>query len=241
MDHRTEKILERQEHQEEHAYRHADLIREMVAGFAKVFLCAGESRRVRVELDEYAFDYWNVRTGAWEQERGTHTVLVGSSVRDIRLRGTIELAGTGVPAPYPAGALPHYASGNVREVTGEEFEVLLGRPAPCPRESGDLTINDAVSQMGRARSVLARLIWRILTRRVRRAELAGKPDLNLLFVYNIPFRAIAKMTGGQVSMEMAEGLLDAVNGHLLRGLRRLVVGYVANRRANRAYERKLGA
>lgn len=212
--------------------------RELI-GFAKVFLRAGESRRVSVSLDEHAFDYWNVRTSAWERERGTHRVLVGSSVRDIRLEGAIKLSGTDAPAPYTSCELPHYWSGNIHAVTKVEFEALLGRTLPEPRTEGPLDINDSVAQMSRAKSVLARLVWRVLTRRMQKTEQEGTPDLNLLFVYNIPFRAIAKMTGGQVSMEMAEGLLDAVNGHLLRGMHRLVVGYTANRRADRAYERRL--
>ena len=35
--------------------------------------------------------------------------------------------------------------------------------------------------------------------------------LNLLFIYNIPFRGMAKMMGGMVSMDMAEDILTMVN------------------------------
>ena len=31
----------------------------------------------------------------------------------------------------------------------------------------------------------------------KKSEAQGKPDLNILFIYNMPFRGIAKMTGGQ--------------------------------------------
>ena len=36
----------------------------------------------------------------------------------------------------------------------------------------------------------------------KKREAQGKPDLNILFIYNMPFRGIAKMTGGAVSMEI---------------------------------------
>ena len=39
----------------------------------------------------------------------------------------------------------------------------------------------------------------------KKSEAQGKPDLNILFIYNMPFRGIAKMTGGAVSMEMVYG------------------------------------
>ena len=41
----------------------------------------------------------------------------------------------------------------------------------------------------------------------KKSEEKGKPDLNILFIYNMPFRGIAKMTGGMVSMEMVEGMV----------------------------------
>jgi beta-glucosidase len=47
------------------------------------------------------------------------------------------------------------------------------------------------------------------------------------------------MTGGAVSMEMAEGMVLAVNGHLFRGLKKIIGGYFSNAKANRAFEKKL--
>lgn len=213
--------------------------RRVLAGFAKVRLCAGESRRVRVELGPRAWRHWNVATGRWEEEPGTWRVEVGASCEDIRLSGTVERAGTGAPAPYAAGSLPHYEAGDVRGVPDEEFAVLLGRPVPGGEPAGLIDAHDSVSTLGRAPSRLARLACRAVGALVARAERRNRPDLNLLFVYNIPFRAIAKMTGGRVSAEMVDGVVDACNGHLMRGLRRVAAGYVRNARENRAWERRL--
>ena len=49
--------------------------------------------------------------------------------------------------------------------------------------------------------------------------------LNLLFIYNIPFRGMAKMMGGMVSMQMAEDMLLMCNGHWHKGLVRLIHHY----------------
>ena len=73
----------------------------------------------------------------------------------------------------------------------------------------------------------------------KKSEEKGKPDLNILFIYNMPFRGIAKMTGGAVSMEMVHGMAEAVNGHLLHGLSRLIKGFFRNRKENRTYEKLL--
>ncbi|GAA3627157.1 glycoside hydrolase family 3 C-terminal domain-containing protein [Kineosporia mesophila] len=57
--------------------------------FAKVRLAAGESQRVRLELDERAFAYWS-KTG-WLVEPGSYVIEVGASSRDIRHRESITL------------------------------------------------------------------------------------------------------------------------------------------------------
>ena len=90
-----------------------------------------------------------------------------------------------------------------------------------------------------AKSGLARLIYKILTHIKKKSEEKGKPDLNVLFIYNMPFRGIAKMTGGAVSMDMVHGMVTAVNGHVFKGLKQIIGGYFANQKANKAYEAKI--
>lgn len=160
---------------------------------------------------------------------------IGASCEDIRLTAELQKEATTDSLPYAGADLPHYRSGEIRQVPDEEFSTLLGAPIPDGRWSGALTPNDAICQLYYARSGLARLIWRILTRKKRKSEEAGKPDLNILFIYNMPFRAIAKMTGGAVSTEMVEGLVLMANGHFFRGLTRTVGGFFRNRAKNEAY------
>ncbi|MBT0772034.1 glycoside hydrolase family 3 C-terminal domain-containing protein [Kineosporia sp. J2-2] len=64
--------------------------------FSKVRLAAGESRRVRLELDERAFAYW-APTG-WLAEPGEYLIEVGASSRDIRHTTSITLD---LPAVVP--------------------------------------------------------------------------------------------------------------------------------------------
>ena len=207
--------------------------------FKKVFLKAGESRTVTLPFDDKTFRYWNRATDRFEVEDGVYSISVGANVADIRLHQTVTREGTTKDWPYGPDRLKSYYSGKIRQVPETEFEVLLGHPVPDGKWSGELGLNDALCQMYYAKSPLARLVWRILTALKDRGEAKGKPDLNLLFIYNMPFRGIAKMTGGAVSMEMAEGMVLAVNGHFFRGMKQIIGGYFANVKANRAYEKKL--
>ena len=207
-------------------------------GFQKVFLKAGESRRVHIPFDDKTFRYWNVRTDQWETEGGTYTIMIGASCLDIRLRTETEIEGTTDTYPYYTNRMPSYYSGLIGQVEDQEFQELLGYPIPSGKWNGDLTVN-AICQMYYAKSPAARFVYKKLTQMKKKSEDAGKPDLNILFIYNMPFRAIAKMTGGMVSMEMVEGIVTMVNGHLFRGLGHTIAGFFRNQRQNRKYVKQI--
>ena len=208
-------------------------------GFAKIFLAPGESKEVTIPFDGYTFRYWNVKKNAWTVEGGTYIISIGSSVADIRLTGTIEVKGEEAPAPYDNEKLTVYRDGKILEIPDEAFSELLGGPIPDGSWTSALTENDAICQLVNAKSGLARFIYKQLEKKKQEADAAGKPDLNVLFIYNMPFRAIGKMTGGAVDKKMVEGMVDVVNGHFFGGLGKVIGGYFANGRENKKYEKLL--
>ena len=62
-------------------------------GFVKVWLKAGESKSVTIELDSRVFAYWSERFNDWHVETGTYTIEVGTSSRDIAARVDVSLPG----------------------------------------------------------------------------------------------------------------------------------------------------
>ena len=208
-------------------------------GFAKVLLKAGESREVTIPFDDKTFRYWNVKTNGWEVEAGSYHIMIGSNVEDIKLSGTIQLEGTTTEQPYNSELVLDYYTGNVQDISDEEYMELLGKPIPSKTWCGNLRMNDAICQMYYAKSGLARMVYKILTFMKKQSEKKGKPDLNILFIYNMSFRGIAKMTGGMVSMEMVEGIVLAVNGHFWKGLQKIIAGFFRNQKLNKAYENEV--
>ena len=180
-----------------------------------------------------------MKKNGWAVEGGTYAVCVGSSVADIRLKGTIAVAGEDAPAPYDNMKLAAYREGKIQSIPDEAFSELLGGPIPDGSWGSKLTENDAICQLGSAKSGLARFVYKQLEKKKQAADAAGKPDLNVLFIYNMPFRAIGKMTGGQVDKKMVDGMVDAVNGHFFSGLGKVIGGYFSNKSANKKYEKLL--
>ena len=201
-------------------------------GFAKVFLEPGESRTVTIPLDDKAFRYFNVKTNAWEVEGGEYRVQVGASVQDIRLTASLTVEGTGAPLPYDPQALPSYFSGRVEAVDSREFETLLGRSLPESRwdPRAPLGWNDALLRLPDAKNPLARLVGRILAGKMEKSLSGRSADLNILFICNMPFRGIAKMTGGMATEKTARSVLLMVNGHFFRGLGGVIRGLLDGRK-----------
>ena len=206
-------------------------------GFAKVFLKAGESKTVTIPLDDKTFRYWNVATDRWEVEGGSYQLLVGANVQDIRLTAEIALPGTGAPDPYAGKALSDYRTGNIQNIPDTEFEALLGRPLPEEKTAIDRTMT--LGELHHSHSPLCWLIAGVLTLLVRSGEKNGKPNLNILFQYNMPLRGLAQMTGGIIGDETVDGLVMEAKGFWVIGILRALVGLLQNYVANSRYQAKL--
>ena len=198
-------------------------------GFAKVFLKAGESKEVTIALDDKAFRYWNSVTNRFEVDGGEYEIQIAASSADVRLAASVTVKGTDAPRCEDLTKLPSYVKGDIKAVSDAEFKQLLGREIPDGSWSGTIQANDAIAQLYYAKSLKARLVWKIMTNLLNKSIEKGEPDLNITFIYNMPIRAIGKMAGGMVSQEMCDGILDIVNGHgisFCKGIGKLVSGFI---------------
>ena len=210
-------------------------------GFAKVFLQPGESRQVTIPLDDKAFRYFNVKTNRWEVESGRYQLMVAASAEDVRLTGEVEVKGTDAPIPYDAKELSCYFSAQVENVPDGQFETLLGRPIPQSKwdRSVPLGMNDSLLQMSYAKGLVARFAAGRLAAIQRSSEAKGAPNLNVLFIHNMPFRGLAKMSNGLASTEMAASVLEICNGHFFRGLGKVIGGFFANGKLRKERSKRL--
>ncbi len=201
-------------------------------GFAKVFLKAGESKDVTIPLDDKAFRYFDVRTGKFEVETADYEILVAASAADVKLSAGIHVSGI-TPAAFEH--LPSYHCTNVQNVSDEEFAVLLGRPIPDSRWSAQIDWNDPMSLFGSAKGALARLLHRILQKKMDQNPADGM----MLYIFNMPLRAVAKCTGGAVTENMAKDIQYIANGHGVAGLCRLAGHYFSDKKRMDAFRRKI--
>lgn len=221
------------------AKKNSELFRpaKELKGFARVTLAPGEKQRITITLDDKAFRFWNVKANRWEIEGGEYELLVGASVEDIRLCEKISVHGTATVHPYEDRDLDCYYKGDVLHVSDADFERLLGHPIPNGKTKIDRNLT--LGELNHARSPLGWLVWLVLTILLDVSYKRGKPDLNILFQYNMPLRALAKMTNGAISMGMVDGIVMELQGFWILGLVRVIYEAIKNVVLNAQMEKRL--
>ncbi|MEW9109512.1 MAG: glycoside hydrolase family 3 C-terminal domain-containing protein [Cytobacillus gottheilii] len=181
--------------------------------FDKVYLEPGETKKVSLTLTDRDFSYYNPEIKDWEIESGNYMIQIGSSIQEIHLEGTVEMAGAS-PSVFLKSSYPHYASANVKQITDSEFERLLGRELPSKSwdPHKDLGMNDTINQ-AQYKNWVGKLLYNSIMFVHHFLKKIGKPLTanNVYFVINMPFRQIDRFSGGKVSRNNVERLLRWIN------------------------------
>lgn len=192
-------------------------------GFAKVLLQPGESQTVSFTLSSRDFAYYNLELADWHVESGPYLLRLSASSRDVRLEGRVEVEST-VQASLPAlqKVTPgYYDLSKGIQVSDAEFTALLGRPIP-QRERRKGEPHTVSSTLGDIQDkFLGRQLLSIMRKQM--LKFAGDdPGMALMMekmILDMPLRTLAMMSGGSLSMQVVEGLVELMNGHLGKGLR----------------------
>ena len=196
-------------------------------GFQKVFLKAHESKEVFIPFDEYTFRFWDIKENKFEVEAGKYQIYVGASSKDLPLVGEIAKEGIDAEGIYDKSKLPHYFSGEVREIGDAEFRELLGRELPpknvayVKKHRIKVDYNSSISDLHYAKGWTGRLFAGAIRFAIRFLKGIGQrttANTLIMGVYYNPVRALSRMTGGAMSMAQLDGLIMMFNGHFWKGL-----------------------
>lgn len=179
-------------------------------GFAKVWLEPGASERVQITLDTRSYQYFNVKTHAWETEGGLYAILIGGSSQDLPLSIRYNAPSSKAAHPYEGLKIPSYESGQVRGVSNDEFTQLIGSELPPQRIMSNENL--CVCDFDHTASLILRGVRTYVKRKTRVLRADGKPDVNALFIYNMPLRMLAKSTDGVLSAGFVRAVVREAQG-----------------------------
>ena len=182
-------------------------------GFAKVFLNPGEEKDVRIPLADRSFAVWSILENAWVIEGGSYELRIGASSRDIRLTADVQKDGS-VANPYTGDVFSPYYSGEVQQVNDESFAALLGHAIPATKwdRSAPIGFNDTISQGEYLKVGIGKGIYNLISfvRNVLMAMEKKELGNNVMFVMNLPWRGVARMSG-VLTDEQVLALIDMIN------------------------------
>ncbi|MCI1748510.1 MAG: glycoside hydrolase family 3 C-terminal domain-containing protein [Acidipropionibacterium sp.] len=190
--------------------------RRWLAGFEKVRLEPGESRRLEVPVDWRELAFWDVDEHDWRVPSGAFGVEVAHScediaeVRELRVTGGVEHAPERAWTPLVADS-------------DEAFAARLGRSVPVEPPSRPFT---ASSVLGQTTSHPIGLGIHALM--VRRSVLSQPdPRFRRMMQHSIdelPLRNLPSMSGGLVPVEAVPLIVEVLNGAPDAVLRRSLGG-----------------
>ena len=196
-------------------------------GFKQVKLAPNETKTVTIPFDDKTFRFFDINTNNWQTENGIYQIMIGKNVEDICCQGNFEINNGINPVVKKFASYDKYKKADLKKITTKDFRELYGRELPNNKleKNQELSVNNTISDMYYCKSWIGRFIAKWLKKKIVQSLQAGKPNLNFLFNYNMPFRAIAKMTGGLIDEAMVKDILFIINGHFWYGFGRVIKDY----------------
>lgn len=193
-------------------------------GFKKVYLEPGQRKTVEILLDDRSFSIFDVNSDRFVKVKGDYKILVGSSVKDIRLSGDFFVDGVEIAADKDKFSDYHKAQAGGMEIGEEQFYKLLNKEVPRlrDRKRGDFDMTSPFGEVSRA-SLFGRII-----------------RLGVAVVFKFMFKDKKKDDPGMMMVKMTleegalEGVISTSGGMMNAKLCKLLI-FNANRQYGKAF------
>ncbi|MBQ6478487.1 MAG: glycoside hydrolase family 3 protein [Erysipelotrichaceae bacterium] len=191
--------------------------------FEKVYLEAGEEKEVVFDLQDEDFMLWD---GYFKKVKGSYRIEIGTSVRDILFVKEISIDGeeTDIPS-WQKGSWYENCKGVPAQ---SEWEEMLGRKyLPLKTEKGQYTMENSIQQM-KEHSLLMKIMYKavaIVLSKGKGSKIDSEdPEFRMMMNSSVgsPIRTIEISAG--LKEGLIEGMVEIANGHLLKGIVRMIRG-----------------
>ena len=199
--------------------------------FAKVYLKAGEQRRVELSFDKDDLRYFDIHRNDWVMEQGTYELLLCSDCEAVKLHDTIVLDGETAASPYDADVDAVYRRAALAGVTDSLFTQMSGLQIPPLPPKTPIRLESRFSDlqatfMGR---ILYNAVLGVARKQMKEAlrlppgekrdnQIKGAQFLERILSSN-SLITMSMSAANSFPYSFAEGFAALANGHILRGAR----------------------
>ncbi len=126
-------------------------------GFAKVYLKAGESKKIEIVVKKDDLRYWNIKENRWELESGEYEIQLCSDCRTVRLSQTVMLQGDNAVMPYSDEVNTVYGGVAFDKVTESVFEEMSGLKIPALPPRKPVTLESRFTEI--RQSLMGKIVY----------------------------------------------------------------------------------
>ncbi|HOK63333.1 MAG TPA: hypothetical protein PLE17_05520, partial [Soehngenia sp.] len=181
----------------------------------------GELKQIVLHLK--VSDLFVFQNGKFRVEAGKYIIYVGASSRDIRLSSEILIKSDDVVADDKLDKYKNIAPNYV--FSQNDFEKLLGRPIPKPAASKPYTRNSTLGEI--KDNFIGRKIVGIVEKQVSKLSAGEENTMSNMIdamIYQMPLRTLASFSGGSISLNRIDGLINLMNRNYLTGIGKIIKG-----------------
>ncbi|MGN0804641.1 MAG: beta-glucosidase [Candidatus Coproplasma sp.] len=181
--------------------------------FKKVYLEAGEERKVFLPFDEYSFRIWNTKLNAFSAG-GVYSVSLNDNCNSKLFEGSVEIT----PENLPLGCI--YALTNGEKIDYEcyyQSHLTEDIQPPKPYKGMEATLETPVTELGYCKGLLAKVFGLIV-------KIGGKSKnktASSAFSW-LRLRSLMQFMG--LNEVRKQGFLEACNGHFFKGMKKFILG-----------------
>lgn len=189
--------------------------------FTKVTLAPGEKKTVNLLIRDEDLKVFHPLRRTWVLENTLYHVYVGINVLESELVFSFDLDNGEVLSDLKAyqELNKKYYDHKSFTVTSQDFRALYGEPLPLffPNRKRPFTMENNIGDT--TDYFIGRKIFNIMVKTA--VKMAGDDpimqEMAKESIKMLPFRTISALSSGAITPRQNEGLVDLLNGHLLRG------------------------
>ena len=175
--------------------------------FEKIHLNPNEEKTIKITLNNEAFEYYDTNLKKWNIEDGTYKILIGKSSAEIVLSTTINIKGD--KNILKSNISPKYYTGDVKEITDNEFEQLLGYKTPSKTINlNEINDENTIEQL--KHSKIGKVIFEHEMKRME--DLLSKQNVNkatkVMMDLQKPLKKFYEKKSSKITKEMVDEFIN---------------------------------
>lgn len=199
-------------------------------GFDKVFLHAGETKSVSIDLSPRSFRFYDVKSGEWQTDGGAYEIIVAKNASEVIKTLDLNISGETISEDLRQILPSYYDLTSGFKYNRAQFETLYGRALPVEIKAvRPFNLNTMLCETSGYGA------GKLLNGVVKFAGKLTKNSLIGLYATRaIPMSPIRNsIMGSPFTQDFAKSVLDILNGHMIKGLKGISKEIKQNKRKNK--------